>query len=82
MKTYYQTAHYEPGENFPIVTAHETFDEAVKFAEAHGIAIIEEIGGSWGTFDQCDICGEWFSADETEFGICYRCSRAIKEHGG
>lgn len=82
MKTYYETAHYEPGSEYPTATAHDTLEEAIAFAEAHGITIIEEIGGSWDEYEKCEFCGEWYSSDELEKGLCWMCEQAIKSHGG
>ena len=82
MKTYYETAHYEPGDEFPTATAHDTLEEAITFAEAHGITTIQQIGGAWDEFEKCEFCGEWFTAPELENGLCAQCEQAIKSHGG
>ena len=53
MNHYYETTHRNPGDEFPIITAHETLDEAFSFAEAHNIRTVYEIGGCWNVFEKC-----------------------------
>lgn len=82
MNTYYITAHIEPGDKFSTETAHNTLEEAITFAEAHGIEFIYEHGGNWNEFEKCEFCGEWFDSWELEKGLCWMCEQAIKSHGG
>lgn len=82
MDTYFETTHNDGGA-FPVVTAHKTFDEATAFAEAHGIAIVYEIGGAWDEFSKCEFCGEWFTLPElNRENLCPYCVQAIESHGG
>lgn len=80
MKHYYETTHTDGGQ-FPISTAHDTFEEAAAFAEAHGIATIYEVGGNWGEFEKCQWCGEWFTLYELEKGVCSQCAAALQSRG-
>lgn len=83
MNIYYETAHYEPGDEFPTATAHDTLEEAIEFAEAHGINYISEHGGNYDDFVKCEFCGEWFTSEElNDKDICSYCEQAIKSHGG
>lgn len=59
----------------------ETFDEATAYAEEHGEKTIYEIGGSWGEFEKCEFCGEWYTLEELNRGICWRCGLAIRSRG-
>ena len=80
---YYETVHTEPGDMFPTVTAHETIDDAIAFADAHGIDYITEIGGNWEEFGKCAFCGEWRNYWElNKAGECELCEMTIKYHGG
>ena len=80
MKTYYETTHTDGGE-FPIITAHDTFEEATAFAEANGIEIVYEIGGNWSEYQRCWFCEEWYETTELiGTGVCARCARAIHDH--
>lgn len=73
MKTYYETTHNDGGE-FPLTVAHETLEEAIEYAETHGIDTINEIGGAWDDWQKCGFCGEWFpSQDLDEDGWCEHC---------
>lgn len=77
MEHYFET--YE--EN--LTTAHDTLDEAIKYAEAHNIEIICEIGGSWGEYKKCEFCGEWdllYEIDKNN-GICDYCRMALWSRG-
>lgn len=80
MKTYYETTHNDGGE-FPVATAHDTLEAAIEFAEANGIDLICEIGGSWDEFEKCEFCGEWCTTEELDKGICQRCKLAIWSRG-
>lgn len=80
MKIYYETTHDDGGE-FPILTAHETIEEAIEFAEANGIKTIYEVGGSFDEFEKCEFCGEWYTTEELNNGICWRCKLAIWSRG-
>jgi hypothetical protein len=83
METYFETAHIEEGEEYATLTAHDTLEEAIEFAEANGILTIYEIGGSWDEFEKCGFCGEWFPSNElNKEGDCFYCEQAIKSHGG
>lgn len=64
-------------------TAHETLEDAIAYADAHGCTLIAEIGGSWNEYEKCAFCGEWFDSCElnTE-GDCERCEIAIRDHNG
>lgn len=81
MNVYYQTAHIEEGDTYATLTAHDTLDDAIEFAEAHGCLTICEIGGSWDEFEKCAFCGDWFTATElnTE-NLCWCCQVAIHYH--
>ena len=83
MMHYYETAHRETGDEFETLTAHDTLEEAIKFAEAHEIPTIQEIGGSWDEYEKCWFCGDWFTSSEmnTE-NTCERCQMAIWSHEG
>ena len=73
MTHYYETTHNDGG-GFPVITAHDTFKEAVEFAEANGIPTIYEVGGSFDEFEKCGFCGEWFPvADLDGGGWCRDC---------
>lgn len=62
--------------------AHETLENAIKYADSHGLVLIAEIGGSWDEYEKCEICGEWYPGDQmTKCGICTRCERAGIDHG-
>lgn len=79
MKNYYGTTHYD-GE-YSTLTAHDTFEEAVKYADAHGITTIHEYGGAWDEYEKCTFCGEWFTSQEINTdGLCPRCEIAIRDH--
>lgn len=78
---YYETTHYDGGSDFPVTTAHDTLDEAIEFADSHGVTLISEIGGSWDDFGKCSFCGEWFTTCElSSDSLCEDCERAIEEH--
>lgn len=82
MKIYYETAHYETGSEYPTTTAHDDFESAAEFADAHGIETIQQIGGAWDEFCKCWFCGEWFPGTEiNDAGTCDRCAVAIRDHG-
>lgn len=81
MEIYYETAHYEYGNDYPVATAFDDLDEAIEFAEAHGIDTICEIGGSWDEYMKCEWCGEWFPTSELDNGICSQCDAAIRSRG-
>lgn len=82
MLHFYETTHND-GNTFPVVTAHDTIDDAIAFADAHGIETITEYGGSFDEYKKCWFCGEWFSvSDLNDDGTCAPCARAIKDHGG
>lgn len=82
MKRYFETVHNDGGE-YPVATAHDTLEEAIEFADAHGITLICEIGGNWDEWEKCGFCGEWFpSEDLNKDGECLMCEQAIKSHGG
>lgn len=82
MKRYFETVHHDGGE-YPIATAHDTLETAIDFADAHGIELICEIGGSFDEWQKCAFCGEWFLAYTlNEHGDCERCAVAIRDHGG
>jgi hypothetical protein len=79
MNIYYQTAHIEEGDTYATLTAHDTIEEAIAFAEAHGCTTICEIGGSWDEFEKCGFCGEWLPAqDLDEGGWCRDCNWYVK----
>jgi len=80
MKHYYETTHDDGGQ-FPIITAHETIEDAISFAEEHEIKTIYEVGGSFGEFEKCEWCGEWCPTEELKKGICWRCGLAIYSRG-
>lgn len=80
---YYETVHYNTGDEFATTTAHDTLDEAIEFANAHGIGTIYEIGGSWSEFGKCSFCHEWVDLCALDHeNICSDCRRAIEEHNG
>lgn len=79
MQQYFETVHTEPGQDFPIITYHDTFEEAEAFAEAHGIT---EIFGSLDTYVKCWFCGEWVTDYETDKdGTCERCQLELMSRG-
>jgi hypothetical protein len=78
---YYETTHLDPGEEYFTTTAHDSLDDAISFADAHGCTYILEIGGSWNDFEKCSFCGDWFSSCEVDAEvICYHCRKAIQEN--
>lgn len=77
---YYETTHNDGGD-FPVITAHKTFEQAAAFAEIHSIVYIHEVGGNWDEFCKCAWCGEWYSTDELNNDICNRCAAAIHSRG-
>ena len=80
MKHYYETTHND-GNNFPVLTAHDTIEDAIEFANAHEIKTIYEIGGAFSEFEKCEFCGEWYTLEELNRGICWRCGLAIRSRG-
>ena len=64
--------------------AHDTLEEAIAFAEANHCKIIAEIGGNWDEYQYCWFCQEWQPTTDFNIGasVCYRCERAINDHGG
>jgi hypothetical protein len=63
--------------------AHDTLEEAIAHADANGITHISEIGGEWNEYTKCAFCGEWYDSSEiNEYGDCYRCEIAIRDHNG
>ena len=66
------------------IQAHNTLEEAIAFAEQNNCEIICEIGGSWDEFKYCWFCQEWQPTTDFNIGcsVCYRCERAINDHGG
>lgn len=82
MLHFYETTHND-GNGFPVITAHDTIDDAIIFADAHGIETIEEYGKAFDTYKKCWFCGEWFLLSNMKDGeTCKRCAAAIKDHGG
>lgn len=80
MTEYYETVHLEPGSEFETITAHDTLDEAIEFAEAHNIPTIY---GYLDTFEKCWFCGEWYPICEMDNeNTCKRCQMAIWSHEG
>lgn len=61
MTHYYETVHTVPGDTYPTITAHETFEEAETFANAHGL---NEIYSDYDTFRRCTSCKEFFPENE------------------
>lgn len=81
MEIYYETTHNDGGE-FPITVAHKTIDDAIEYADANGIDLICEIGGSWDEYEKCWFCGEWYpSTDLDKNGTCWRCKLALWSRG-
>ena len=54
MKIYYETTHRDPGSEYPAITAHDTLEDAIIFADAHGIKYIQQIEGAWDDFEKCE----------------------------
>lgn len=82
MQIYYETEHREEGSEFPTITAHDTIEEAIEFAEAHGAEEISEIGGSYTVFRKCWFCEEWVDIESIESdGACDRCHMEFKSRG-
>lgn len=76
---YFETVHIEPGQDFPTTTAHDTFEDAVNFAEAHDIPTIY---GFTDTYEKCWFCGEWYGINElTNDGTCRGCHLALYSRG-
>ena len=82
MKHYYETNHRNPGDEFETLTAHDTLEDAITFAEAHAIPTIYEIGGSWDEYGRCWFCGEWYPVIELDRETCRGCRLAIWSHEG
>ena len=82
MKHYYET--YTNDELGTVAHAHETIEEAIAFANENNCEIICEIGGSWDEYQYCWFCQEWQPTTDFNIGasVCYRCERAINDHGG
>lgn len=79
MQDFFETVHTEPGQDFPTITHHDTFEEAEVFAEAHNIT---EIFGSLDTFVKCWFCGEWITDTEADKeGTCRSCQLALYSRG-
>lgn len=80
---YYETTHRDTLSDYPVTTAHETLDDAITFADQHGITLISEMGECFDEWGKCWFCGEWFLIEELNDGDeCSRCEQAIKDHGG
>lgn len=80
---FYETSQYEPGDIYTTLTAHDTLESAIEFAEAHNITTIYEIGGNHEEFEKCSFCGEWFPLSDLNINNeCFQCEQAIKSHGG
>ena len=81
MKIYYETTFHD-GKTYPITTAHDTLEEAITYADLHGVKLICEIGGSWNEFEKCPICEEWYPSEQIEnSGLCTRCHWNGISHG-
>lgn len=73
---YYETAKH--GE----IQAHQTLEEAIKFADENNCCIVCEIGGNWGEWQKCSFCGDWVESVELNVqGYCSYCEQAIKSRG-
>ena len=82
METYFETAHIEEGDEYATLTVHDTLEEAIEWADTHGILTIYEIGGAWDEFEKCSFCGEWVTSYELDTdGFCERCLMALRSHG-
>ena len=82
---YYEVANKQtPNDGAPQgVTAFDTLEEAIQFADENECEMISEIGGNWTDFQKCWFCGEWFDCcDLIGTGVCDRCAVAIHDHGG
>lgn len=78
---HYYTVNYTDGGQFPIERAFDDIDDAIEFADTHGIDLITEIGGYWNDLEKCEFCHEWFcSSDLNSDGLCDRCEYAINTH--
>lgn len=63
--------------------AFNTLEEAIDFAEKNNITLISKIGGNFADYEKCAFCGEWYdSSDLNQYGDCWRCEQAIKDHNG
>ena len=94
MKTYYEVYKVTPSGDTPDVdgidykgsceaVGFDTLEEAIEYAETHGIKTVSQIGGSFDEFEQCCFCGEWFEVNELDTeNTCDRCRVAIKNHEG
>ena len=84
METYFETITPETDQNALtacFIRAHETLEDAIKWAESHNITTISEIGGCWSEYEKCEFCGDWFDTNELNTkNICERCAVAIKDH--
>ena len=80
MKIYYETSHHDGGD-FPVITAHDTLEKAIEFAEAHDISTVYENGGSYDEYEKCWFCGEWEPAADLDRGLCWRCKLAMYSRG-
>ena len=81
MKHYFETVDRD-GSAYPLTMAHETIEEAIDYADAHGITFICEIGSAWEEFEKCAFCGDWVTSYEVDKdGFCERCMMALKSHG-
>lgn len=80
MKPYYEVIHND-GNEFPVAHSFTELDDAINFADDHGINYISEIGGYWNDLEKCEFCHEWFcSTDLNKDGLCDRCQYAIDTH--
>ena len=71
---------YETGTQGEI-QAHETLEQAIKFAEENKCEIICEIGGNWEEWLKCSFCGDWFpSVELNEKSECNICEMVIRDH--
>lgn len=79
MKHYYEVVHND-GNEFPETIAFDDIDDAIEFADTHGITLISEIGGYWEEFEKCEFCHDWFCSSELIDGLCDRCEYALDNH--
>ena len=84
MKTYpniYYETFASDGEKCSVF-AFDTLDEAIEHAEASGCKTIQESGGSYTEYENCEFCGEWCDVSDMNIeNYCERCQIAIQDHG-
>lgn len=80
MLHYFEISQYEDGYNFPTSYAFDTLEEAIAFAEEHGVRLVCEIGGEWCDWEKCELCNLWVpSVELDEDGKCDLCRAGLRK---